>query len=803
MDLFGQKVKESNRIVNSLPVAFAREKIIFNDNGVPVDLLIMDINKAFEEITGFSHDQLIDKKVSEIFPELLFKIPELYDKYVYAIDHFGQFEFEFYEKHNDRWYDINVRQYNEQELVLVFNDCTRRKKVEEDLKASENKFRNLFDKSTVGIYRTSPDGKILMANKSLVSILGYSSFEELAACNIERDGYSKGYSREQFISAIEPENEVKGFESSWKKKDGGFIFVRESARAIRDEKGNVLYYEGIVEDITENKISRLQISKLNSLYLELGIDPIENINILVQKAGDILNGIFAVFIINGKVRQIYSWSSIPGKNGFINENQLSDLLHSEIVKNVNSLEPIVGNVKDKIILKSDQSTTNIQFQSFIGYPVFSKNELIGSLSIVDTTNRNFTDTEQNIVTTLSKALTLEYERHNLQQDLKRAISEAEHANKAKSQFLANMSHEIRTPLNGIMGFSEMLKIQEENENRRRMLEMIEESGNQLLHIINDIFEYSKLESGKIQTNLYNFDLEKLIDETALMFEKIAIDKGLQLVVNKEGIGPKELFGDYFKLQQVLVNLLSNAIKFTDEGDIFVIARSQMDYDRVQCEIIIEDTGIGIDKEHLYKIFDEFHQVEFYLTKRIKGTGLGLTIAKKLIDLLDGKINVESEIGKGSRFILELHFQTKKVQKEGSIMDENIEKKEEKDRKLKILLAEDNEANQFLIKAISKTKNWEIDVVDNGEQAVEKYRLSQYDLILMDVQMPVMNGYEATKIIREIETEKGIHTPIIALTAYAMKSDKDLCIEAGMDDYISKPFKRQLFLDAITNILEKK
>jgi len=687
-------------------------------------------------------------------------------------------------------------------LIIVFEDCTKRKKVEEELINRENKFKGLFDNSTVGIYRTSPDGRILMANKSLVSILGYSSFDDLATRNLEKEGFNAGYNRFDYVKAMEEDDEVKGFESSWKTKSGGYIFVRESARAFRDGNGKILYYEGTVEDITESKIAHLQISKLNTLYLELGLDPLENIKIILRKAGEILKGVCAFCTIEGLTDELFFWTDIRDPKDYIKEDQMGILLHAEIIKNGKNGAVILENISDAEFLKKDHVTTNIHFKSCMGHPVYTENNVVGSISVADTEQREFTKTEQNIITTLSKALSLEYRRHTLEENLKKAITDAENANKAKSQFLANMSHEIRTPLNGIMGFSEMLKIHEEDEKRKRMFLMIEESGNQLLQIINDIFEYSRIETGKIKPNLQNFNLGQLIDDTVNIFEKPATSKGLQLVVDKDGIDFRELFGDSHKLQQVLVNLLSNAIKFTDEGAVFVVVKSVKKNGNIHCEIVIEDTGIGIDKEHLNKIFDEFHQVEFYLTKRIKGTGLGLTIAKKLVELLEGKMSVESESGKGSRFILNIPFQSKTITKVESVMNEKVDTTVKQDENFKILLAEDNEANQFLIKAISKTKNWTIEVVDNGEQAVEKYKQEEFDLILMDVQMPVMNGYEATKLIREIENDKGTHIPIIALTAYAMKSDKDLCMEAGMDDYISKPFKRQQFLDTIINILNE-
>jgi signal transduction histidine kinase/ActR/RegA family two-component response regulator len=438
-------------------------------------------------------------------------------------------------------------------------------------------------------------------------------------------------------------------------------------------------------------------------------------------------------------------------------------------------------------------------------PVIINGKAIGSLCVVCNVPKRFTETEINIISTLSKALSLEQQRFFVEESLIKATDEAKIANKVKSQFLANMSHEIRTPLNGIIGFAEMLSSQEPDERKARILNMIEDSGYQLLQIINDIFDYSRIETGKISLKSEAFKLNELIEETVNFFHKPAQEKGLHYIINTDKITENHLLGDSYKFKQVMVNVISNAIKFTDDGSVLVIAGSIQKDDLIEVKMVIEDTGIGISNDQLDKIFDEFKQVEYYLTKKIKGTGLGLTITKKLLDLMNGKIVVESEQGKGSRFIITVPFKSGTGTMERSkeeYMNKPEIKRETDAKKIKILLAEDNEANQFLIKVITKSQDWDITIVENGAEAIEKYKSGKYDIILMDVQMPIMNGYEATKIIRQIEFEKGMHTPIIALTAYAMKSDKDICIEAGMDDYISKPFKRQQFLETINDTLAR-
>jgi len=529
----------------------------------------------------------------------------------------------------------------------------------------------------------------------------------------------------------------------------------------------------------------------------------ENIQTIVKMTSLIMRGTCSIYNrLDKKKDSLVVWSNYNAPVGLDRESSLDGHICYEATIKGKDKTIEISDISKTSYFNSDPTVKKYQLRSYLGHPVKANGEVIGSLCVVDTKVREFTETEKNIISTLSKALSLEHERGILQEKLEASRLEAETANDAKNRFLANMSHEIRTPLNGIMGFTDILINRENDEKKRRMLRMINESGDQLLQIINDIFDYSMIEAGKLSLKESTFDLHEIISDTVAYFKPYALTKGIDLIVDVEGETASNLFGDQYKLTQVLFNLVSNAIKFTEEGTVMILAKNTISATGVELQLVVEDTGIGIDPEKLETIFEEFEQLEYYLTKKTRGTGLGLAIARKLIHFLNGTITVESESGKGSRFIVNLPFRLKKSKNNKEIMNDPEEKPMTKTGNVNILLAEDNEANQFLIKAITKFENWEITVVDNGEQAVNEYKSGNFDLILMDVQMPVMNGYEATRLIREIEETKNIHTPIIALTAYAMKSDKDKCIEAGMDDYISKPFKKQQFLDTIQALLDK-
>lgn len=803
---FVQTKKVTKQDINSIPLAFAKFKVEFDSEGIPTDLTFIDLNDSFANIAGYDRKDVIGKRLSDSLPEYEDKISLRLKDFASKLVPEIRFNYEVFIKSRNKWYDVFANVVDDDTVTLLLSDCSNRKKTEEDLRESEQKFKSLYKNATIGLYRTCPDGKILMANNALIKLLGFSSFNELASRNLEKGGYNFSYPRKRFKELLEQKGEIKDFESSWITKHGIKIYLRESAKNVKNKHGDVIYYEGSVEDITQRKTAEIQIAELNNLFLEIGIDPSRNIQIIVKKANEIINGVCSLYNrLDDKEKSLITWSefNVPSDLKQKDDPQ-GHICYEATIKGKNN-PVIINDINQTEYFETDPNVQKYGLRSYLGMPVIVDGETIGSLCVLDVKPKIFSEIEVKIIQTLAKALSLEQKRYFVEKSLKKATREAQMASEAKSQFLANMSHEIRTPLNGIMGFSEMLSGQETNIKKIRMLEMIEESGNQLLQIINDIFDYSKIEAGKLTIKNDYFKLDELLEEAVSYFDKSAKSKNLQFVLNIDGIAENSLFGDLYKLKQILFNVISNAIKFTDEGSVLVIAGSEKINNFARIKVIVEDTGIGINKNQLNKIFDEFNQLDYYLTKKIKGTGLGLTITKKLLDLLQGNIRVESEPGRGSRFIITIPFQIKtnnKV-KAKKVMSDTEENNKSGSKMVKILLAEDNEANQFLIKALTKTQDWDITVVDDGEKAVEQYKKDNYDLILMDVQMPVMNGYEATKIIREMENEKGIRTPIIALTAFAMESDRDLCIKAGMDDYIAKPFKRQQFLDAILAALKDK
>ncbi|MFY7735096.1 MAG: ATP-binding protein [Bacteroidia bacterium] len=384
--------------------------------------------------------------------------------------------------------------------------------------------------------------------------------------------------------------------------------------------------------------------------------------------------------------------------------------------------------------------------------------------------------------------------------LKQSKKEAEDANKAKTEFLANMSHEIRTPLNGVIGFSDLLMQSNLTETQMEYMNTVNTSAKTLLDVVNDILDFSKIEAGKLELDIDNFKIKLLSNQVIEAIKYQTIQKKLELNITLSDNLPQVVKGDKMRLRQILINLLGNAIKFTNKGFIELkmetIAVHKNGTNTIRFSVI--DTGIGIDKRNQEKIFEAFTQEDSTTTRRFGGTGLGLTISNKLLGLMKSKLNVVSELGKGSTFYFDVNFEVNDESVLGTdnnatdhgLLLQNMGNSELK-QDTKILIVDDNSVNIFLSKILVKKilPNAIIYEAINGLDAVNKYSEQRPDIILMDVQMPVMNGYEATEAIRKLENS-GFRTPIIGLTAGVLLGEKEKCIDAGMDEYLSKPVVKE-------------
>ena len=366
------------------------------------------------------------------------------------------------------------------------------------------------------------------------------------------------------------------------------------------------------------------------------------------------------------------------------------------------------------------------------------------------------------------------------------------ANKAKSEFLANMSHEIRTPLNAIMGFIDLLKEKEDDKEKQKYLNIVSSSSKSLLDIINDILDFSKIESGKVQIENIDFDPREEFVVTKKLFQAKADEKNIQLYVNY-GKLPKSLNGDILRIKQIINNLISNAVKFTKENKNIYL---DIDYENGSLSVNVKDEGIGINKEYQSKIFDAFSQEDCSTTRKYGGTGLGLAISYNLVKAMKGELKLKSELGVGSEFYFSIPLEI------GKEIEKTVLKNTKQILKGKILVVEDNIANQMFMKVILKKIGLTFDIASDGIEAIEIFKNNQYDAILMDENMPNMNGIEATKQILEYEKINSLkHTPIIALTANALKGDRERFLEAGMDEYMTKPLNKNKLVEILSTIIK--
>lgn len=718
------------------------------------------------------------------------------------------------------WFDGNKIPYFDSQgnvlgIVGISHNITNRIKAEREIKETAAKYQSIFNSFIDLYYRSDLQGNILVISPSVYKLAGYRP-EELIGKKVDLV-YLDIESREKMIQLLIKKGSINDYENVLLKKDGSRVAVSITSRLISDADGKPQFIEGSIRDISQRKETDEKLAKLlhqQSLITQLASGfiniPLDSSDMAVDKllalAGE-QNAIDRVYIfaydfISHTMSNTHEWCA----NGVTPEkDKLQDIpmdLFTSWVKTHEKGEiltvPDVSKLDQQDVLRQMLEPQGIK--TLITVPMVLEGECLGFVGFDSVkTVKDWSKEEITLLVLLADMLCNVADRKRSEEALKKVTEEAQAASVAKTRFLANMSHEIRTPLNAIIGMVRLLLESSVTSPQLKLLHNMKTSSETLLSIINDILDFSKIESGQIEIEKTDFNPRELFRRIYDANEYRAEEKGIKLSYLTDERMHEVLKGDPVHLHQILNNLVSNAIKFTQKG--MVELRCELTGDengKQSIFFLVEDTGIGISPENQKKIFQSFQQEDESITRTYGGTGLGLAISKQLVELMGGILSVESAKNTGSKFYFTLEFEA------GSLpLPEHDQKAVSEEthslRGIRVLLVEDNKFNQFIAQAMLEKWDAKTELCEDGQQAVDKLRDATFDLILMDIQMPVMDGITASTVIRK---ELKLNTPILALTANVVMGIVDRCKQAGMQGYVSKPFDEDELYEKIEMVLQE-
>lgn len=780
---------------------------------------ILQVNNAVIEKLGLNKE-LVNIDIFSIYPEETRQDAEvIYDEMLKGERNFCYLS---YQKKDGSLLDVQTSlwtgKWDNQDCIFALSkDLTKQQMAIE----SEMRYRAIVNNAPE-IVAIIKDNKIAFINKAGIMSTEYEESDLVGA-----DIYSLITNKsKEMLSNIQTENFnfKEDIEIQLIKKSGSVIdlIVRTTPIIYENEKATL----AILIDISERKAMEEKIYRNEKILSAVAL----SIKELIVNTDYYLaiSNCFALLGSATEVDSVYLYQNsydeegkgrtspkVEWSNG-ISQVVDADFTHDPFDQLEDFIQPLEENksfykqVKD---LKNDIVKgyfIDKGILSFLVFPLFIDGVFWGYLRFDCKHERKWMITELSTLGAFAHSLEKAIERSNMEEELEKSRKEAESANIAKSLFLANMSHEIRTPINGVLGVTELLTKGYLTDEQRQYIDILKASSDSLLSIINDILDLSKIESGSMTLSYSFFKLSKAVKEAIKIIEPISQAKGIPLIKDISDDTPEYIIGDQERLKQILINLISNAVKFTEKGSIAIkIKCLSKKNNACKLEFIIQDTGIGIPEENIKTIFEPFVQLDNTIRKKFGGTGLGLAICYKLVKLMNGTIWIESSLGIGT----EVHFIISfKVEPEEDMIRKtmsNLKKQEsineirhmyaQPNKKLNILIAEDNEINQMLITKMLAIEGFTYKVANNGYEAIELFKQEDFDVILMDVQMPKMDGLEATKEIRKLE--RGRDVPIIAITAYAMTDDSKKCLAAGMDYYLSKPLSYKKLFALINEIFD--
>ena len=655
--------------------------------------------------------------------------------------------------------------------VNMVEDITERRKHDE----YNHHLAAIVRYSEDAIISKAIDGTIKTWNKGAEHIFGYTA-KQMVGKNISKIIPTEYLKEEkEFLKRITNNETILNYETVRVKKSGEQIHVSVTLSPLKDKDGKFVGVSKIARDITKEKLA----SQYTRSLIEASKDPMITIN----KEGKIMDMNQAMIEVTDKSRKMLTGSDFFN---YFKEKESARKIYKEIFEK--------GFVTNYPLTLIDGKLTPVLCNGSTYKD--EQGKVLGAVVVarVITEQKRFEKelTEARVfaelATEIAEAAKIKAEN---------ATKIAEEAVKSKQQFLSNMSHEIRTPMNAIIGFTKVVLKTELTVKQKEYLTAIKVSGDSLIVLINDILDLAKVDAGKMTFAQTPFKLSLSISAMLHLFETKIQEKNLELVKQYDNTIPEVLLGDPVRLHQIILNLVSNAVKFTNQGKITVSVRMlEEDNEKVIIEFAVSDTGIGISKDKLKTVFENFQRATSDTARLYGGTGLGLAIVKQLVEPQGGTINVQSETDKGTTFSFTLPFQ--KTTEIAEVLPEIITQNKEI-KNIKVLVVEDIALNQLLMKTLLDDFGFERDIAANGKIAIEKMEANTYDVILMDLQMPEMNGFEATDYIR---TTMNSSIPIIALTADVTTVDLEKCKAVGMNDYLAKPVDEKLLYSKIVNLVKK-
>lgn len=672
-------------------------------------------------------------------------------------------------------------------IVGTHMDISERKTVERELEESKNLLQLVLDTIPVRVFWKDKNLNYLGCNKGFATDAGFKNPQQLVGLSDYDVGWKNQANlyRTDDLTVIKTGQQKLNYEEPQTTPSGNTIWLRTSKAPLRDSSGKIMGILGTYDDITESKNAR-ELVELERAYFEQLFEGAPE-GIVVLDASD------RIIRCNEEFTRMFGFKQDEIVNKPINSLIVPDDFKEEGMLLTNTVAKGEVVMHETVRKRKDGTHVNV---SILGKPIYFKGGKIAVYGIY----RDITDrkrVEEEIIFKNQEIESQNEEYRIINEELYRAKQKAEESDKLKSAFLANMSHEIRTPMNGILGFSQLLTNSEiDKANVKQYVEVINSCSNQLLSIVDDLIDISRIEANQISLIEADANLNDILNEVYLLFNKKVEAKGIDLSYTC-GISSVDsaIFVDAIRLKQILNNLVGNALKFTSSGHI----KYGYELKDKELEFFVEDTGIGISPENADIIFERFRQVESELSIQAGGTGLGLSISKAFINKMGGSIWVESNPGVGSKFIFTIPYKKAKalIEREEETVSRYLQ---ELPSNLNVLVAEDDDMNFFFIKELLTEFNVNILRASTGVESVNLVRsYPNIDLVLMDIKMPGMDGLDATREVKKIRS----NLPVIAQTAYAFTSDKEKAIEAGCDDYISKPIDRLKLVSLMTKYLSKK